>query len=405
MTSAKAICPTHPFIDFSLDLRRLSYEDWLLLGEASSKIAHIIGVPLQPDVAEHLHGIALVKGVRATTAIEGNTLTEEQVRAIHEKRLQLPPSKEYLQREVQNVLDACNTLLALHREEKPPAIDGRWIKEQNALMLRGLTLEPEVVPGVWRSHVVGVSRYRAPEPKYVEALMNRFVRWLDELHEQSQREPSLHCPMPILRAILAHLYIAWIYPFGDGNGRTARMLEFALLLAAGVPSASAHILSNHYNETRTAYYRELDRASAAADVFGFIHYSLVGLVDGLREQIRVIQEQQLRVTWTEFVYMKIDPKTDADKRRAHLAIDLARYGQEGVSTGDLLSVSPRLMRAYAAKTEKTLTRDLNALREEELVITRSRRWFANLDCVRAFRPFTANATRWMLQGGARPEAR
>ncbi len=29
----------------------------------------------------------------------------------------------------------------------------------------------------------------------------------------------------ILRAVLAHLYIAWIHPFGDGNGRTARLAK------------------------------------------------------------------------------------------------------------------------------------------------------------------------------------
>jgi Fic family protein len=402
MTSSKPTCPTHPFIDFNLDLRKLNPHDWLLLGEASSKIAHIIGVPLQPDVAERLHGIALVKGVRATTAIEGNTLTEEQVRAIHEKRLTLPPSKEYLQREVQNVLDACNSLLAAHKQDKPPAIDSTWIKAQNARMLYGLSVEPEVAPGEWRAHVVGVSRYRAPEPKYVEPLMSQFVRWLEELDTQSQRESSMHCSVQILRAIVAHLYIAWIHPFGDGNGRTARMLEFALLLAAGVPSASAHILSNHYNETRAAYYRELERASAASDIFGFIHYSLVGLVDGLREQIQVIQQQQLRVTWTEFVYKTLDPKSDAEKRRAHLAIDLAQHGATGVATSDLLSLSSRLTRAYAVKTEKTLTRDLNALREQGLMVTGNRRWYANLDRVRAFQPFTTNATRWTLESTRNP---
>ena len=45
----------------------------------------------------------------------------------------------------------------------------------------------------------------------------------------------------ILKATLAHLYIAWIHPFGDGNGRTARLVEFMLLSRAGVPSPSAHL--------------------------------------------------------------------------------------------------------------------------------------------------------------------
>jgi Fic family protein len=403
MSTSQPLCPTHPFIDFSLDLRRLGHEDWLLLGEAASKIGHVIGVPLQPDVAKRLHVVALVKGVRATTAIEGNTLTEEQVRQITERKLKLPPSKQYLQREVENVLEACNSLFKAHRAEQAPTLDAAWIKAQNALILRGLEVDEGITPGVWRPMVVGVSRYRAPEPKYVDPLMRRFVVWLDELTAESLREPSLRCPLQILRAVLAHLYIAWIHPFGDGNGRTARLLEFALLLAAGVPSASAHILSNHYNETRAAYYRELDRASAARDVFGFIRYSLVGLVDGLREQIGVIQDQQIHVTWTEYVYKVVDPKSDADKRRVHLLLDLARHGPtEGVATSALPSLTPRLMRAYATKTDKTLTRDLNALQQQGLLERHEGLWAARLDLVRAFLPFTANATRWTIPHTSEP---
>jgi hypothetical protein len=65
----------------------------------------------------------------------------------------------------------------------------------------------------------------------------------------------------ILKAMVAHLYLAWTHPFGDGNGRTARLIEFHILLSAGVPSPAAHLFSNHYNQTRAEYYRQLDRAS------------------------------------------------------------------------------------------------------------------------------------------------
>jgi len=41
-----------------------------------------------------------------------------------------------------------------------------------------------------------------------------------------------------------------IHPFGDSNGRTARLIEFYILLRAGLPDMVSHILSNHYNDTR-----------------------------------------------------------------------------------------------------------------------------------------------------------
>ena len=73
---------SHPFISFHLDLRRAGPELWLLLGEAQSKCDHISGIPLRPSVAHALHPLYLVKGVQATTAIEGNTLTESEVGGI-----------------------------------------------------------------------------------------------------------------------------------------------------------------------------------------------------------------------------------------------------------------------------------------------------------------------------------
>lgn len=388
-------CPTHPFIDFALDLRQLSHEDWILLGEACSKIAHVIGVPLSPAVARELHTIALVRGARATTAIEGNTLSEEQVRDIVEGRLRLPPSQAYLQQEVENVVRACNEVLADFRDGRKAPLDGSWLQRHNAAILDSLQLAADVVPGEWRRHVVGVGGYRAPPPEYVRGLMDRLFVWLGELGDDGgTMSGTLRQPMQLVRALVAHLYIAWIHPFGDGNGRSARLLEFALLLSAGVPSASAHVLSNHYNETRSAYYRELDVASKLGTPYSFIRYSLVGLVDGLRNQIRLIQNQQERVIWTNYVYEVLDPRTVAEKRRARLALELA-FHPTGVRRRELATLTTRLARDYSTTTAKTLTRDLNALRESGLLVHEGGVWRANVDLVRAFRPFTTDATPWV----------
>ncbi len=82
---------THPWITFKLDLTTATYRLWMLLGEAQSKCEHIAGIPLMPSVAEYLHQLYLAKGTQATTAIEGNTLTEEQVLQRFQGKLKLPP--------------------------------------------------------------------------------------------------------------------------------------------------------------------------------------------------------------------------------------------------------------------------------------------------------------------------
>src|SRR5207247_2592567 len=102
----------------------------------------------------------------------------------------------------------------------------------------------------------------------------------------------------ILRAIMAHLYIAWVHPFGDGNGRTARVVELDILLRAGVPLVCAHLLSDHYNRTRAHYYRALSMARQHPHYF--VEYAISGLRDSLVQQITTIRNLQMQVMWTNY---------------------------------------------------------------------------------------------------------
>jgi len=164
------------------------------------------------------------------------------------------------------------------------------------------------------------------------------------------------------------LYLAWIHPFGDGNGRTARLVEFQILLAAGVPTPAAHLPSNHYNQTRAEYYRQLDLASkSGGDILPFLEYAVRGFVDGLREQLNVIREQQWDVTWENYVHDVFhDKNSPAETRQRWLALDLGDKG-EPVPVAKIRELTPRLAKAYAVKTPKTLQRDLGALGKLDLV--------------------------------------
>ena len=138
---------THAWITFQLDLRAAPPLFWTLLGEACAKCEHIANIPLAPDTAERLHTIYLVKGARATTAIEGNTLSEEDVSKLARGELRLPPSKEYLGVEVQNILDACNDMLSFAAEARPlPPLSVERVKALNAQVLQGLETDESVVP-------------------------------------------------------------------------------------------------------------------------------------------------------------------------------------------------------------------------------------------------------------------
>lgn len=375
---------THPWLTFGLDVSRLDYRMWMLLGEARSKCEHIAGVPLRPNVANELHQIYMAKGAFATTSIEGNTLTEAQVREQLEGRLRLPPSKEYLAQEVDNMFAAFNLIVARcldHQSEFSPSS----VRELNRLVLRDLPLEEDVVPGEFRSHSVVVMRYRGAPAADCEFLMDELCSWLNGAGFRGEDDQRLM--LGLLRAILAHLYLAWIHPFGDGNGRTARLIEFQMLLEAGVPTPAAHLLSNHYNATRAEYYRQLDYASkSGGDVLPFLEYAVRGFVEGLREQLEVIRYQQWDIAWRDFIFRAFKEQelsSAPDERRRELALALS---SEPTPLSRLWTLSPGLARVYASKSEKTIQRDLEALMKLELAARTPQGYIANRDKILQFLP-------------------
>ena len=378
---------THPWISFKVDLREAPFQLWLLLGEARSKCEHIAGVPLRPTTAESLHHLYLAKGVRATTAIEGNSLSEKEVSEIVLGTSKLPPSKEYLGREVQNILTVCNEVLADLSEGKELKLSPERIKELNRRVLEGLAVEDWVVPGEIPARSVGVGNYRGAPRQDCEYLLAELCQWLSD--PSFADEEHLGSGAPILKAIIAHLYIAFIHPFGDGNGRTARLIEFQILVSTGIPSPAAHLLSNHYNETRTEYYRQLDMVKEGPA--GFILYALRGFVDGLRAQLDLILWQQLDVAWENFIHGTFrDRSSPADTRRRHLVLDLSK-SDGPVPRSKVRLLTPRLAEAYAGKTDKAVSRDINALRDLGLITRVAQGWVANKQRIVAFLPISAPA--------------
>jgi Fic family protein len=331
--------------------------------------------------------VFLAKGVLATTAIEGNTLTEEEVLRRIEGNLKLPPSKEYLGQEVDNIVEACN-LIATNQifRDDSVKLSAKDIKEYNRLVLQNLPLNEDVVPGEFRKHLVVIGRYRGAPPEDCEYLLERMCAWLNDNFD---REGKDKIAFGILKAIIAHIYIAWIHPFGDGNGRTARLIEFKILLSVGVPTTAAHLLSNHYNSTRSEYYRQLDQAhKSGGDILPFIEYALQGFVDGLKDQIEIIKDQQVRVHWINYIHDLFRNKDSAaNVRRRRLVIDLTGKN-EPVPPSKIRHVSPRIAEAYAGKTDKTVMRDINYLVEIGLVKKTKKGIRPNIEIMSAFLPKT-----------------
>ncbi|MFN8320157.1 MAG: Fic family protein [Saprospiraceae bacterium] len=352
----------------------------ILLGQCEAYVQSINNTPILPQHYRSLMKVALLKGAQATTAIEGNTLSDEEITKVMDN-IKLPPSKEYQEIEVRNILNAYNELL---NEIVNSGIDQLISKELllrfHKMVGKDLGEHFAAIPGKLREAEVVVGRYRCPDHRDVPILVDKLCQWLRE--EFKFGKVDLTFSEVVIQAIVTHVYIEWIHPFGDGNGRTGRLVEFYILLRGGTPDIASHILSNYYNSTRTAYYTQLEKATETKDLSKFIEYALLGFRDGLVQTLEVIQQSQFLNTWQKFIYDKFDSIRESSqdrvfRRQRLLALELPLEKEFTVSQVSDLSIA--LAKVYSEKgvSGKTMHRDVERLVDLELLLKTKTGYIAN----------------------------
>jgi Fic family protein len=337
-----------------------------MLGKVEAIVDAISGLPILPEFRQSLHTLSLRKGAQATTAIEGNTLTDEDVQRVQAGEV-LPVSKEYEQRELQNIMEAFNTLLKeILGSEKVEMITPELLQRFHEMIGRGLGARFHAVPGQFASSQRVVGPYRAPTPEHVRALVEQLCIWLRrEFHYPNQTFSDA-----VIQSIVTHLYIEWIHPFDDGNGRTGRLVEFYILMRAGLPSMASHLLANHYNDTRAKYYHLIQHAGETQNLTPFLLYAVGGLVDGLMKTLEAIHENAMEQMWRVLVYGKFDAlkpeRRGAFRRRRSLALALPL--ERSISYDDIPNLTPELATAYAEANPRTVQRDIRELVAMDLAV-------------------------------------
>jgi len=363
-----------------------------MLGECDAYVSALTDIPLKPEHRDKRLRISLIKGAQATTAIEGNTLSQEEIEKLDEG-WKLPPSKEYLEIEVKNILGAFNELLReIVVNGTVRIVTPDLIKEFHKMIGQNLGAHFDAIPGKFRDDNRVVGTYLAPDYNFVPELIDKLCEWLKREFHYSDGQ-NFHTS--VLQAIITHVYIEWIHPFGDGNGRTGRLLEFYVLLRTGLPNIVSHILSNFYNQTRQEYYRQLDQARKKSNLTGFLKYAVQGFRDGLRENLSVIQESQFIIFWQNYIYEAFSDikytKREAFKRKRDLILDMP-INQE-FDVDQIIDLTPGVARKYANVNRATVLRDLKELQNLNLLSKVGRKYTANTKILKAMMPshaFTAS---------------
>jgi Fic family protein len=233
----------------------------------------------------------LVRAAHASTAIEGNPLSLEEVSRLAEGREVMAARRakaevlnylfvlEHIDRYQQKGAVTREHLLALHRDITrdtldEPATEGAFRKVK---VVVGNRVTKEVV-------------YIPPPVKEVVPQVDALLGWLD-----SAESRGLH---PVIAAGIAHYELVRIHPFVDGNGRTARALATLVLAVRGFDIKRFFTLDDFYDSDRPAYYRVLKEENGVyPDLTAWLEYFLAGVEISLgrvKERVLLLSSDEHR---------------------------------------------------------------------------------------------------------------
>ncbi len=223
---------------------------------------------------------ALQKDTRArnahsSTAIEGNPLTLEQVRAVEAGEALSVPARA--RREV------LNYFAALRHVEKQAA--KKRLTHEDVLRLHAIiagAVMDQGEAGRYRSMRVRVGTYLPPPPGDVSGLMFEFLEWWN------RDAPKLS---PVLSSAIVHYRFEAIHPFADGNGRAGRALALWELYRRGFDTHHVFSVDEFYWEDRPRYYASLQAVREQGDdLTSWLEYSAEGLQQTLERVWQRIQQ-------------------------------------------------------------------------------------------------------------------
>jgi len=227
----------------------------------------ILGAAIELTWIPALQKDTRTRNVHASTAIEGNPLTLEQVRALAEGR-ELATSGPRAKREVLNYFAGLRYVekhAALKRLGHDPILELHRI-------LAGEVMD-QGEAGRYRTIAVRVGRYMPPAPREVSGLMFELLEWWNKEAVKLS---------PVLSSAILHYRFESIHPFADGNGRTGRALALWELYRRGFDTHHIFSVDEYYWEDRPRYYRELDGVrKAGEDLTGWLGYCAEGLFQTL----------------------------------------------------------------------------------------------------------------------------
>ncbi|MCF6213212.1 MAG: Fic family protein [Flavobacteriaceae bacterium] len=196
-----------------------------------------------------------IKTIHNSLKIEGNTLSEEQITAILEKRRVIGPKKDIT--EVLNAIDVYENLNNFNFQSEKDFLKAHKYLMQNLIEK----------PGNYRKQGVGIVKgskveHVAPPHENVPYLMKDLFKYLKNKNE-----------LDLIKSCVFHYEMEFIHPFMDGNGRMGRLWQ-TLILKNEYSVFEFISLETLISKSQKKYYNALSKSDKQGKSTVFIEYML-----------------------------------------------------------------------------------------------------------------------------------
>jgi Fic family protein len=234
-----------------------------LVSEVSHKIGEINASFLSKQSPE-LRKRNRIRTIQASLAVEGNTLTIDQITAIIENKRVLGPAKDI--KEVSNAIEVYEQL------NKFNPFGEKSFLAAHQILMQGLIKNA----GQYRNSGAGIVKgsqvaHLAPPASNVSFLMKDLFTYLKKSDE-----------LILIKSCVFHYETEFIHPFSDGNGRMGRLWQ-TLLLIQQYPVFEFLPFETLISKNQKKYYHALSTSDKQGESTFFIEFMLKILSHSLDE--------------------------------------------------------------------------------------------------------------------------
>ena len=220
-----------------------------------------------------------------------------------------------------------------------------------------------------RSPQLGGVHRAPPGGECIQRLLGEFLKFNNSRGFKEQNT--------VVQALVAHFYFVTLHPFGNGNGRTTRCIEAAILYGGGYNTHGFYSLSNYFYRNRDEYFWLLQatRTEHRYDLTRFLQFGLRGFREELERVNAYVRNRTHRLHYRDLIRRCMEKRigkrrrllNERESKLLHHILDTTEpadpFSDDPARETSWDELQPFLDSLYAGKTERTIVRELVRLQE------------------------------------------